>query len=52
MRGLSEGKLYHMHHNNFNVNRCVDAILVVHRRTIDDAVWEEGQRDRQNFVIR
>jgi hypothetical protein len=27
-------------------------LLVIHRRTIDDAVWEEGWRDGQDFMIR
>jgi hypothetical protein len=27
-------------------------LLVIHRRTIDAAVWEEGWRDGQDFMIR
>jgi hypothetical protein len=27
-------------------------LLVIHRKTIDDAVWEEGWRDGQDFLIR
>jgi hypothetical protein len=27
-------------------------LLVIHRRTIDDAVWEDGWRDGQDFMIR
>jgi hypothetical protein len=27
-------------------------LLVIHRRTIDSAVWEEGWLDGQNFMIR
>jgi hypothetical protein len=28
------------------------SLLVIHRRTIDAAVWEEGWRDEQDFMIR
>jgi hypothetical protein len=27
-------------------------LLIVHRKTIDDAVWDEGWRDWRNFLIR
>jgi hypothetical protein len=27
-------------------------LLVIHRKTIDDAVWEEGWRDGQDFLLR
>jgi hypothetical protein len=27
-------------------------LLVIHRKTVDDAVWEDGWRDGQDFLIR
>jgi hypothetical protein len=27
-------------------------LLVIHRKTVDDTVWEDGWRDGQDFLIR
>jgi hypothetical protein len=41
-----------MHHSNFNGGRFADATLVIHCRTIDNAVWEDVCRGRQNLMVR
>jgi hypothetical protein len=38
-----------------NISMAGDALmplLIIHRRTIDAVVWEEGWRDGQDFMIR